>query len=108
MQDFTDFSLDRSCGPNDSIWRVDDQYTNPQDRQCTLGTWIAQTPETGPPTVFVRIANPTADLMCATPDSWECKTIVLDDTAFSVSGKIDLDKCQQTQPAPCHSCGGVN
>jgi hypothetical protein len=108
IQDFIDFSLDRNCGPNDSIWRVDDQYTNPSDRQCTLATWIAQTPETGPPTIFVRIANPTPDLMCANPDGRQCKTIVLNNAAFSNPGQVNLDTCQQTQPASCHSCGGAN
>lgn len=106
LQDFIDFSLDRSCGPNDSIWRVDDQESDPADRQCTLATWIAQTPETGPPTIFVRIANPTTNLMCAPSESWQCKTIVLDSEAFPVPGKIGLEKCQQMGPAPCSSCGG--
>jgi hypothetical protein len=108
LQDFIDFSLDRTCGPDDSIWRIDDDYNDPANRHCTLATWIAQTPATGPPTIFVRIANPKADLTCANPEDWKCKKILLDDAAFSVPGKVDLKKCQLTAPPLCHSCGGAN
>lgn len=47
---FVAMSQDRHAGPEDSLWR--------SGREYTLAAWIVRTPQSGPPTLDVRIANP--------------------------------------------------
>jgi isopenicillin-N N-acyltransferase like protein len=54
LDDFAGFSDDRHDGPDDSIWRTGSS----PGRTRTLATWIVSIPESGFPSLYVKLANP--------------------------------------------------
>ena len=52
MEDFIEFSLDKSHGPDNSIWR-----TGEVKRTETVGTWLVSIPPDDSPSLYVRIVN---------------------------------------------------
>lgn len=54
LEDFIAFSHDQSNGPDDSLWRTG---SKPEGKR-TLASWIVSLPLSGPPELFVRMANP--------------------------------------------------
>lgn len=85
-EDFIAFSQDREGAPDDRIWR-----TGPKSR--TLATWIVANPRKGPPSVFVRMANPG--------EAEACWSMTLD-KAFWKAGVVREGTCPEveTRAAP--------
>lgn len=54
MNDFIKMSNDRAGGPNDSIWRTGDKYSQVR----TLASFVVSIPVSGLPEIYVRISNP--------------------------------------------------
>jgi hypothetical protein len=54
LADFISFSGDRHDGPDYGIWR---SGSTPKKIR-TLASWIVRLPANGPPTLYVKLANP--------------------------------------------------
>jgi isopenicillin-N N-acyltransferase like protein len=51
VDQFRNMSADQHDGPNNSLWRTGEKVR-------TLATWIMKLPKQGPPTLYLKIANP--------------------------------------------------
>ncbi len=61
VEDFIQFSEDRTAGPDNSIWRTG---SNPGARR-TLAAWIVSVPTSGSPQLYLKIADPgEAEQVC--------------------------------------------